>query len=352
MVNTERKNYIDFLKVLACFCVVLLHVSGSKWGDIDVHSGWWQILNTFNASMCWTIPLFVMAIGAIFLSPGKITSYSTVFKKYIFKIVVAILLFGILIFLTKFVPQFIESGNTDILYQAQRLWESCNWYHLWYLYMIIGMYLIIPVMQQVTQHISRRQLEIFMLILFVLCHVYPFCRGFIPVLGTFYYHSISFPIVSDYLLYLLLGYYFDQYVLTQKANRLIYFLGIIGWLSTIAGTSIISWCNNEAYRILLGYNTPNVFLMSIAIFVWFRNNYQNLTLITQNQKTVFSLSKLTLAIYGVHDIFIILLGKFGVTVISHNPIFMIPFIYVVVLVAAICLAWLLCQIPVFKKILT
>ena len=59
----ERLYWIDQLRVLACFAVVLLHVSGvavveAKFASID-----WHIGNLLDSATRWSVPVFVLISG-------------------------------------------------------------------------------------------------------------------------------------------------------------------------------------------------------------------------------------------------------------------------------------------------
>jgi len=81
----ERLVYLDYMRVLATFCVVLLHVSASNWMVADVYSSAWGVFNTYNAATRWGVAVFVMISGALFL-PRQIDT-KTLYRKYILKLV-------------------------------------------------------------------------------------------------------------------------------------------------------------------------------------------------------------------------------------------------------------------------
>lgn len=44
-VPRKRKDYLDVLRILATFAVVVLHVCASRWADVQVGSFAWNVLN-------------------------------------------------------------------------------------------------------------------------------------------------------------------------------------------------------------------------------------------------------------------------------------------------------------------
>lgn len=65
-----RKCYIDILRVIASFAVVLIHVTVSYIDDYSADTSQWAILNLFNSLSRWSVPVFVMISGAVTLGKG------------------------------------------------------------------------------------------------------------------------------------------------------------------------------------------------------------------------------------------------------------------------------------------
>ena len=64
----QRTIYFDYLRVLATFAVMILHISAQNWGACDVQSFDWQVFNFFDSIVRWSVPIFVMISGALFLN--------------------------------------------------------------------------------------------------------------------------------------------------------------------------------------------------------------------------------------------------------------------------------------------
>src|SRR5574344_2350792 len=69
--NMESKRpyvaYFDLLRVVAIFTVVAVHLSAQHWPDVDVHSRAWFAFNLYCSLGKWSVPIFVMISGALFL---------------------------------------------------------------------------------------------------------------------------------------------------------------------------------------------------------------------------------------------------------------------------------------------
>ena len=68
MKEFERNSAYDYLRILASFCVIILHLASQKINFINVYSKEWQVLNFYDSIVRWTVPVFAMISGALFLS--------------------------------------------------------------------------------------------------------------------------------------------------------------------------------------------------------------------------------------------------------------------------------------------
>ena len=93
--------------------------------------------------MYWAVPVFFMITGALLLD--KKISYKDIFSKYIKKIAIVLLVFGTTF---AFVKQYALTrvfSNELINNTLLSVLEDTGFGHLWYLYVLIGLYLLLPV---------------------------------------------------------------------------------------------------------------------------------------------------------------------------------------------------------------
>ena len=149
------------LRVIACIGIVLLHTLNGAIGlygsTISVNE---QIISlTVKNLLLWCVPCFVMVTGALLLNPEKEISYVKLFKKYILRIIFA-LLFCCIVFS---IFDLIVHGDTFtfhiIVEIIQDFFLGTSWSHLWYLYLIIGLYLMIPIYKIITKNAKSRDIK-------------------------------------------------------------------------------------------------------------------------------------------------------------------------------------------------
>ena len=94
--KSERVIFLDSLRVIAIIAVIILHSAASQWYITPVNSLNWQILNIYNSLVRWCVPMFLMISGVFFLDPNKNISKKDIFYKYIKRILIALIFWGLL----------------------------------------------------------------------------------------------------------------------------------------------------------------------------------------------------------------------------------------------------------------
>lgn len=202
----NEHSEIHFLRLIATMAVVLLHTSSGIYGRWEHYAGGIDagkdIFALFIHLTEWCIPMFLLISGALLLSPERNTDYGTIFKKYIKRIVWALVLFALPMTLSESFLEHRGEGVFYILGNGIANWLcGHSWAHLWYLYMLIGIYLITPIIKPFVAAASNRELEIALFTLFILSLILPtMADAGVPIEG---YLLLSPP----YIFIFMLGYY-------------------------------------------------------------------------------------------------------------------------------------------------
>ena len=160
--------------------------------------------------------------------------------------------------------------------------------HLWYLYALIGIYLLLPVIKRFVDKADEIELVILIGTLFVLTIIVP---SFERMTGI----NIAFTIPMGYtIFYLLLGYYFSIYIHIKRVWLLI--IGIVG-LKIILVFAAISGVFVQEFS----YNYDN-FIIAIdaaLIFLLFKKFEGN-----DISEKIWAFDRLCFTVYLIHPIFI------------------------------------------------
>lgn len=137
-----RKHWIDWLRAMAAFAVVVIHVTAPLYAQIATlrRADWW-IANVANCAARFAVPLFVMLAGALLL--GRNEDAAAFYAKRAARLLPAF------IFWSVFYLLFAWATGGDGLDMRERfvhavLVTGATYYHLWYLPMFFGLMLVHP----------------------------------------------------------------------------------------------------------------------------------------------------------------------------------------------------------------
>src|SRR5437870_1550367 len=153
---------ICVLRVVACFFVILLHVSAENFHAMD--EKWWSA-NFFDSLSRASVPLFLM-IGGANLLPKKET-LAVFFRKRFVRIIPP------LVFWSAFYLWWLQYNGVPVGNWAGAILSGPTMFHLWYFYALIGLYAIVPVLRKFYQHSTRGELTWFIALWFLVASLYP-----------------------------------------------------------------------------------------------------------------------------------------------------------------------------------
>ncbi len=350
-----RLAYADLLRVLAAIAVVVLHTATCWLDQATPGSFSWTALVTYDALTRWCVPMFVMLSGAFLLDPQKTVRLRDIFLKYILRVLAALVVWGIFYALlgcgfTGGWPS-VWRGIQNALRQV--LWTDTR-YHLWFLYMIIGLYLVTPILRAFVRGASRGALHWFFLLAFVFASLLPTLQQLFPAqtaLPAVWTGRLELHLVLGYVGYYVAGYYLKHYTLGRIAEFSIYILGILGAVATAGGTHILFLRTGVLSGALLQYCSVNVVFVAVALFVLFRY-VLGVSDERSRRRRLSGVARISFGIFLIHDFFLILLRHFEITTLSFNPILSVPVLSAGVFLCAFAAAWLLSRIPLLGRYLT
>lgn len=333
---SNRKYYIDILRILAIAAVVLMHVGGhmSEVNSADVTSLHWQICNIFDTGTRWAVPIFVMISGSLFLNPQKKITTKDIYKKYILRLVIAYLFWSLLYTLIFSTFRYYEPFSVQGIKNTIAGTLVGGMYHLWFIPMLIGLYILTPVLKELISNISREKLRYLILVMFLFQVCLPMLR-LIPLfedtLGDNIDSFNSGLSLNGYLLYFIVGYYINTANFNKIQKKVIYILGIVSFFAIIGLTGFISYSQNKEYLDLRNNYSLPVFLMSIALFLFIKERYQEKQFSDRKKKTILLLSRYSFGIYLTHEI---ILSNLKNLVFFNSTILSIIIVFTIVTVSS------------------
>ena len=82
--KTIRKTdyvYMEILRVLSAFAIVVIHVSGTNWSKLSIVCSYWTVQTFYNVGARFSLCVFCMITGALLLNPQKSIGIREVYGK-------------------------------------------------------------------------------------------------------------------------------------------------------------------------------------------------------------------------------------------------------------------------------
>lgn len=284
----ERIPFVDWIRVVACFMVMLVHASENFYGaDASGLAGNMSMLaneqNRFWVAF-WdggvsrtAVPLF-MIVSAFLLVPMKPGVTMTGFYKRRFKRILPPFITFLLLY--TFLP-LLWGGMTweqSVQDLKQLPWNFPSMAgHLWFMYPLISLYLIIPVISPWLERATAKEERIF-IALFAVTTFVPFIHRFISpeIWGECFWNQFSmFWYCSGYIGYLVVAHYIRTHLKWSVQRRLT--VGALCFLAGAAFTAWSFWMKGEPGQLIetptlewgWEFCTPNVLLATFGLFVMF-----------------------------------------------------------------------------------
>ena len=352
----QRVVYYDYLRVFAIIAVIVIHVSAQEWSDFGGRSYEWQVFNVYNAIARWGVSVFLMISGSLFLS--RDIEVKTIYKKYIPRMVVSYFVWSALhsVFAPENVynPDFIESFSLVDFIQKTFIGPV----HLWFIPMIVGIYMCLPIIRQFV--VSPQILKYYLLLGFIFGYGVPqmvymakdFTTGTVQetmlAVNTFI-SDMNVRVVIGFVYIFVLGYFLAQTEFTKRQRKIIYLLGVCGFLVSVLFNAAAGWRLNTNSTNYLQTFTINVLLESVSVFVFFKYRSFN------KEKVNVFVSKLSQYSFGAYLVHILVMSVYkfwGFNAVAFNPVFCIPVLTLATVTVSFVISFLLNKIPFINRWIT
>lgn len=358
--SKERIHYLDLLRILATLAVIVIHVSSQNaFKSAEIGSLTWQGFNFWDSISRYSVPIFVMISGALFLNPSYNFEIKKLFTKNIFRICCAFIFWDL--FYAAYTYLF-ETHELGIIVKILIRGYS----HLWFLPMIIGLYLLVPLLRKITgdKELTKYFLVLSVIFTFVLPMLFAVIQlgmkygqysvGIKTVLRSLhvFYKQFNFFFTLGFVPYFVAGDYFNRYELKKKTRYALYILAIISFIGTFWLTGHWSELAHHRIMFLYTYTYLNIALETLAIFVFFKQLEKRIPWqkYCDFDRIVIRISSLTFGIYLIHFLFVRIIDRFfDVYQIFSNSFLLVPCLAVIIFVVSALVILIIQKIPWLNK---
>jgi surface polysaccharide O-acyltransferase-like enzyme len=341
-VKPENIDWINNIRLVALYAVIILHGTAPLlmlYGKVPMSD--WVMADMLNAIARFAVPVFVMVTGALLLP--REYEIGDFLKKRLGRVVWPFLFWSLVyIGYSWYNEEIILTGdfraNVKIVLHALKYGSS---YHLWYVYMLIGLYFFIPVISKFIRNASGKEVLYFLIVWFaVMIWSQPYLLRYSPAVDLHYF--------AGYTGYLVLGYYlaFKDFKIPYLRTWML-LLFLVSAAVIAAGTWLIipypKWPGTLFYEPL----NPAVLLLSASVFMIFKLSAPKVspTLIRVRDFA----GRYNYGIYLSHALILYFLDDpVGISYKFGMPIFSIPFTALICFILSLLLVWLISKIPYGK----
>lgn len=328
----------DVLRVSACLAVILLHLSATIALDREfIWSAGWYVSVMADAATRWCVVGFIMLSGALLLNPEKHVRPNEFWTKRLHRLLPALIVWPAIYLAWRYL--FWKEPLTPALI-VHDLLAGRPYIHLYFLFLIAGLYLVTPLLATSIRDLSSAQLRQAILII-----------GFLAVAANLFdvHTSSAFTMFVPYLAYYLAGWYCVR-VREKQPRRYVPIIGGTIAVMTVTSVYLVSTLGLDNRWSFYPFEdfSPTGIVLAITVFTFILHG----RISPRIEALAQPLSPLTLGVYLAHPIVVELLryGYFLAMPILLRPPYYIPVTLLLTCAITFSLVALMQQVPGLRRI--
>lgn len=343
-VQRKEIGYVTHLRALACIAIVVLHTFYAAIAYTPDLTARTTALTVRNL-MLWAVPCFVMVTGTLLLDAQRHVTYRKLFRKYIPRMVIALLAFSILF---ELLDAAMGGEKIRLVTLADGLKNAVlgqSWAHMWYLYLMIALYLLLPFYRKIAAALEKRDAYYLIGVFLVFLSLLPLLEAMIGTNTAFY-----ICVYSVYPLYLFLG-----YAIAQKLVACPHWLWILLAVGATVAMGILTVFSTVfAWEKLAGqltsYAFPLIVLQAAGIHGWMATAKAKMP--GWLDWILRQIDNCSFGIYLIHMVFLkFVMVYWGWNPYVHGGTGMVVLVTIAVFLCSFAVVWLLKKIPGLKQLL-
>jgi surface polysaccharide O-acyltransferase-like enzyme len=269
VIDGHHLIYGDSIRVVAIFLVIISHVAAliiyrqpitaanmPSWG-----------LATFLMSVgrpC--VPLFVMLSGCLLLNPQKADeSIATFFRKRLSKVAIPGILWAVIFLGWR---RWGLKEPLSIVQGLQAIVSGTVFAHLWFIYMILGLYVVTPILRPYIRSAKLSNQGYFLAVWFFMTSALPLLKRFFG----FDFHGFVYVPLQGWIGLFIAGYFLQQVTIAAWLKRLFpWIIVLCTGILTIASFKVAPSIGEVVDDYYYNYLNPFSVIMSACIFLMLRN---------------------------------------------------------------------------------
>lgn len=299
--ETRRDSWVDLARIAAAYAVIVLHAASTLVVETPVGSPEWWLGNIFDSMSRWSVPVFVMLSGYLLLGQRGDEDFLVFYKKRASRILIPTIFWSVFYLLLRYF-----FGNHSLTSHSvlNALLSGTPFSHMWFLYMLVGLYVFTPFIRIGLTGFSDGQLSALCAMLFCIAAVsVAYDKLYVNSVEQQFFITL-FPL---YLPYFIAGHAIQRW---PRLNRdILAVITTTAILLTALGTYALARVTpGEMNFYFYTYLSITVIPMSLGFFSLMQQSGSKF--LSKTNDRVKQLAGLTFGIYLVHPVFLLIFDRF------------------------------------------
>jgi surface polysaccharide O-acyltransferase-like enzyme len=338
----ERLFWADLIRACAIVDVLIIHCCVPFYANFsNIRPFDWWVCNLLDSFARAGVGLFVMLSGAFLLERNE--PLSTFFKKRFSKVVIPFLAWQVVY--AVWLP-LVTGRKVNFFTLVPAIFIKPSYIHLWFPFMLIGLYLATPILSIYVQKAQKSNLEYFLLNWFAIASLAPIFET------AFHWTPNLEPVIAiGYSGYFILGYYLRKHWETDAHPRLVLIAAISSALLTAFVTHFLSLRRGGLDESAYVYLSPNVVVLTVCVFLLLKRWASQLSFLRTPLvgRAVTLMSRTSFGVYLVHIIVLVSVSQ----VLQHSHLLDfaalgVPLLTICTLAISVVVVRILQEIPILR----
>lgn len=345
----KRDSSLDLLKTISMILVIVIHVSNYYCRNAsDMLSTNFIFSAVYDGLARICVPLFFMISGVVILN-GKYDG-----RKYIARIVKFILVLAFWSIIYYLWDAFYMHYEYNLVSDFFNIFFIPMKIHLWFMYPIIGLYIIAPFIQKMVNNLEEKLENLFIFLWLGFSGGVYILNLIVKGIGVDTEVVYPLPMLQETYW---LGYFIAGYVLykriqaikgERKYNKKLMLSFIISMTVTIGVTLIYSILKEEFFQAYYAYRSLFIIVSSLSVFCYIIINSDRI-LNKPVEKAAKILVTYSFGVYLSHLMFYNILVK-EFDILKLNGTYAVPLFTVLIFFVSLSFTYLLKKIPILKNV--
>lgn len=338
-----RYAFIDTLRVLACFLVIVNHTIPMVFLAVTPSFTWFTSMTYFYISKV-SVPVFVMIAGYTMLD--KQDDYKKSMQRVV-RMIAALFLFSFPYYLLQCIVG--DRVNYGVMDYISSVLQNPLTVAFWYLHMYIGLMLMLPFVQKLAANLTKKDCQIFIGITLFVAGTMPMIEHLFPTAA--YSKLVDLAVFDSYISMLFIGHYIKKYVVPTKRLTIVAGICYVACIVFSVCMTFHEYHRNGGTDYL--FYDDRVFLANVLEAACFFYLIQQITLKEKAAKIMKIIAGCTFGIYLIQDM------VYGLTQVIYrtlctvgvHPILSMILFQIAVFIMSFIMTFVMKKIPLLKKLL-